>query len=115
MDYDIDQLINVRSILIEVATRGDTIAYSDLATRAGLAFNHKLANDRRVFGLLLGDVSKQEYGRGRPLLTAVVVRKGEGKPGPGFLGLEGFPETEEFWETELKRVHDFWAWRPEAR
>lgn len=111
-DYDTDQLIRVRAILIEVASQEDgTISYSDLAKRAGLQFNHRLANDRRVFGLLLGDVSRQEYARGRPLLTAVVVRKGEGKPSPGFMGLEGFPETEEFWETELKRVHDFWVWR----
>lgn len=110
-DYTTDQLIHVRGILIEVASRGATISYSELAARAGLAFDHHLSNDRRVFGLLLGDVSTQEYGRGRPLLTAVVVRKGEGTPGAGFLGLEGFPKTEAFWRTELKRVHDFWAWR----
>ena len=39
------------------------------------------------------------------------MRVAGAQPGPGFLGLAGFPQTEEFWETELKRVHDFWAWR----
>ena len=110
-DYSTEDLIRVRAVLIEVASARGTIAYSTLAERSGVDFNHRRANDRRVFGLLLGDVSHQEYGRGRPLLTALVVRKGSGKPGPGFLGLEGFPETEEFWETELRRVHDFWEWR----
>jgi hypothetical protein len=28
-------------------------------------------------------------------------------PGAGFRGLEGFPESDEFYETELRRVHDF--------
>lgn len=28
--------------------------------------------------------------------------------------MERFPETEEFWETELKRVHDCWACRSVA-
>lgn len=109
--YTTDDLIKVRAVLIEVASARDTISYSGLAERADVDFNHRMANDRRQLGLLLGDVSRQEYAQGRPLLTAVVVRKDTGEPGDGFLGLEGFPETREFWETELKRVHDFWEWR----
>ena len=111
MGYSREDLIRARAALIEVATRHETITYTDFATRIGLQWNHKNPNDRKLMGQLLGEVSRQEYERGRPLLTAVVVRKGEDVPGPGFRGLEGFPESDEFYETELRRVRDFWAWR----
>ncbi len=75
--------------------------------QVGLQWDHKNPNDRKLIGQLLGEVSRQEYSRGRPLLTAVVVMKGEDMPGAGFRGLEGFPESDEFYETELRRVHDF--------
>lgn len=109
--HSIDDLCRVRAILVEVATKQDTITYTALAQRAGLQWNHANPNDRKLIGELLGAVSSQEYDRGRPLLTAVVLRKGEDVPGPGFRGLEGFPESDEFVQTELKRVHDFWRWR----
>ena len=109
--YTQDDLIRVRAALTEIATRRKTITYTDLANRVGLKWDHKNPNDRKLIGQLLGEVSRQEYSRGRPLLTAVVVRKGEDMPGPGFRGLEGFPESDEFYETELRRVHDFWEWR----
>ncbi len=32
------------------------------------------------------------------------------EPGKGFLGLQGFPTTREFWQIELKRVWDYWEW-----
>lgn len=109
--YTRDDVVHVRALLVEVATRGETITYTELAKRAGLTWDHKNSNDRKLIGQLLGEVSVQEYSRGRPLLTAVVVRKGEDLPGPGFWGLQDFPQTTEFCETEQRRVHDFWAWR----
>ncbi len=110
MIYTKSDLIKVREILVGVASHRATISYKDLAARAGLAWNHRSPNDRKDFGRLLGEVSHAEYAKGRPLLTAVVVRDDTGEPGKGFLGLEGFPKTREFWETEFKRVKDFWAW-----
>jgi hypothetical protein len=110
MNYEKKDLIKVREVLVGVASAREKISYKNLALQANLNWNHKSANDRKDFGRLLADVSSAEYARGRPLLTAVVVRDDTGMPGKGFLGLEGFPKTQEFWETELKRVHDFWDW-----
>lgn len=113
-DYGADELMRVRGVLVEVATRQETISYTDLADRARLDWNHKSARDRELLGQLLGEVSREEYERGRPLLTAIVVRKGEEVPGPGFgvmtKGL-ALPTSEEFWSAELRRVHEFWRWR----
>ena len=111
--YSKSHLIRIRAILVEVATRRQTITYSALAKRARLKWNHKVSHDRLMIGALLGDISNEEYARGRPLLTAVVVQKKTGRPGLGFQGLvllKGFPSTPHFWDIELKRAHDFWAW-----
>ena len=109
--YTKDEVIRARANLIEIATKGETITYTDFAALMGFHWNHKNPNDRRLLGQLLGEVSRQEYERGRPLLTAVVVRKNEELPGPGFRGFLDFPESDEFCETEKRRVHDFWRWR----
>jgi hypothetical protein len=110
MNYAKNDLVRVRGILVEVASRRERITYTELANRAQLTWNHRSKADRAAFGRLLGEVSSAEYARGRPLLTAVVVRKDTREPGTGFLGLEDFPKTREFWLIELKRVQDFWAW-----
>jgi hypothetical protein len=110
VNYTTDDLIKVREVLVGVASHKSKISYKELADRAGLNWNHRLTADRRDFGRLLGEVSKAEYAKGHPLITSVVVREDTGEPGKGFLGLEGFPTTREFWLIELKRVHDYWAW-----
>lgn len=110
IEHTTNDLAKVRAVLIEMASLRKKVSYSRLAQLADLDFDHKMSNDRRLFGLLLGEVAREEYSRGRPLLTALVVRKDTREPGKGFLGLEGFPKTRDFWETELKRVYDFWGW-----
>ena len=62
-------------------------------------------------GRFLGEIARQEYARGRPLLAAIVVHKKDRTPGVGFFGLEGFPKSKQFWKAEKKRVYDFWAWK----
>lgn len=109
-NYSPKDAIRARALLVEVASERGTITYSELAQRLGFQWNHRNPNDRRLIGELLGEVSLQEYVRGRPLLTAVVLRKGGDMPGPGFRGLLDFPESDEFCVTEIRRVHDFWAW-----
>lgn len=110
MTYTKDDLIKVREVLVGVASHRNRISYKDLAAQAGLNWNYKNPKDRNDLSQLLYEVSDQEYKRGRPLITAVVVRGDTKAPGKGFLGLQGFPATTEFWEIELKRVHDFWEW-----
>jgi hypothetical protein len=62
----------------------------------------------------LGHVVRHEVEHGRPLLTALVVTKDTGSPGPGFAGLArelGLTVThdDEFAQQELERVVHFWA------
>lgn len=109
--YSKDQLIAVRAELIRLASKRRTVNYSTLAKRLKLDWTHRNPNDRRLLGEMLGEVSVQEYRRGRPMLTAIVVRKDTDMPGTGFRGLEGFPTSDEFWVAEKKRVFDYWAWR----
>ncbi len=71
----------VREKLIWVAEHKETIAYSDVARIADLP-----VRDRGLFQIL-DDISTHEHKAGRPLLTAVVVRKGDGMPGAGFFKL----------------------------
>ncbi len=59
--------------LIEAAMRGETIAYSALGT------------GRSMVGSYLYRIAKEEQAAGQPPLTALVVHKTDGKPGPGFL------------------------------
>jgi hypothetical protein len=111
MKYSQDDLIKALGELIIIATMGQTIQYAELAQLVGLTWNHRNRNDRKTIGQFLGRISCQEYAQGRPLLTAIVVRKKDREPGGGFFGLEGFPKSKIFWKTEKKRVHDFWMWR----
>jgi hypothetical protein len=80
--------------------------------------------DRRVIGAILSEINRHEHNEGRPLMSAVVVRKGDCVPGNGFdrsaVELGRIPpfvgklhwrtnEATRYWEVELKRVHDYWS------
>jgi hypothetical protein len=69
-------------------------------------------------GQALGHVSLYEYRHGRPLLSALVIRAGEGHPGPGFVDdlcrrtlditvAEG--EERAFWKASVANVVRFWS------
>lgn len=68
---------------------------------------------------LLGEVVSREHAESRPLLSAVVVRVDDKKPGIGFagiardLGIE-ISEGEEvaFWIDQLVKSWDYWSRRP---
>lgn len=61
----------------------------------------------------IGHVSSYEVEHGRPMLSALVIAKETGTPGPGFaklathLGFE-FADAEEFWADEVDEV--LWVW-----
>ncbi|MHB8460763.1 MAG: hypothetical protein ACYDAK_12260 [Candidatus Limnocylindrales bacterium] len=89
--------------LIETAANGATIAYSALGT------------SRRMVGSYLYRIAKEEEAAGRPPLTALVVHKGDGKPGPGFLEAAkwvGFwrpgETADEVWRRAVAEVHEYW-------
>ena len=101
-----------REILIDVARREDTIAYSDLTSRI-----HAIVLDPHSYAMraFLGEISSAEHEHGRGMLSAVVVYKyGEQMPGPGFFELArslGFRVQDEtvFWVEEVRRVYQAWA------
>lgn len=83
-----------------------TITYSDL-TKAITAIS--LDPHGTHLTHLLDEISRDEHAAGRGMLTALVVLKETGSPGPGFFKLAkqlGYKFSDElaFWLSELKRV-----------
>ena len=106
-----------RDKLIQVARRGDTIAYSDLVTHIrSINIEH---HDPRL-AHFLGEISEAEDTAGRGLLTAVVTHKtGDQLPGPGFFELaqrrhRDISDLYRCWATEVARVHAYWANRQQG-
>lgn len=105
----------VRQELIETAKARATISYSELGGLIGLDMSQP--DQRTCLSDLLGEINIAEHDEGRPMLSAVAVLKGEGRPGSGFfeiahrLGLCSKDKRvqEEFFVAELRRVHDHWA------
>jgi hypothetical protein len=94
---------DVHARLIETAMNGGTITYSGLGT------------GRRMVGSYLYRIAKEEQAARRPPLTALVVHKTDGKPGPGFLeaakwvGFWREGETEDgVWRRAVEAVHEYW-------
>jgi len=66
-------------------------------------------------GPFLGEISAAEHKAGRPLLTAVIIHKGNKIPGDGFyklckyLGVAGARlSKKQCVAYELGRVHEYW-------
>jgi len=100
--------------LIKAAQNRSTIGYQDVAAIMGLPMtgNHMA----RETGQMLGEISQNEHARGRPMLSALVVRV-DGSPGPGFFVLardlgklkDGTKEDEKrFWQGERDAVFKTW-------
>lgn len=92
--------------LIATAMVGKVMTYSDLGT------------SRAMVGKYLSRITHEEDNANRPPLTAVVVSKHRGRPGPGFLQAMqeiGFAQPGEsdlqVWKRALRQVHEYW--RPE--
>ena len=99
--------------LIKVAQSGSTTYYSEIAPLAGLDMSSEV--DRFRIAQILGEISEDEHRDGRPLLSAVVILKGENRPGEGFFGLAGNlglydgGDADQYWAQELGHVHRFWS------
>ena len=102
----------VRAWLIEVARRGGMTTYEGTAVKAPACDAHARRYTRLHPNLY--EVSRSEHEQGRPLLTAVVVRK-DGRVGDGFyrmarcVGKHEGTDDLAFWLAEVRRVHDYWA------
>ena len=101
-----------KQLMIERAKVRETIPYSDLAREIKAV---KLAaHDQRLFHLI-GEISTEEDGAGRGMLSVVVVHKtGDRQPGPGFFELASLlgrdtSDIMKCWAEELERVYRVWS------
>ena len=71
-----------------------------------LNLNFKNAQDRELIGEYLGDISKHEHQKGRPLLSALIIHKSSDREqGDGFYKLCGTLYGKDW--KELKADKDF--------
>lgn len=102
----------IKNLLIERAKVRGMIPYSELAEKVR-SMNLE-AHDQRLFHLL-GEISSEESGAGRGMLSVIVVHKvGDMQPGPGFFDLAKRlgRDTSDIlmcWVQELKKVHSVWS------
>lgn len=100
------------SIMVDRARRRGLVAYSQLAEV--LKEISLEAHDPRLFGLL-DEISTEEDGAGRGLLSVVVVHKdGDQRPGPGFFQLakqrgRDTSDVVACWISELQKVYTYWS------
>lgn len=100
-----------REAMIARAKLGGVLPYSELVAKIqAVQFE---PHDVRLFALL-GEISAEEDAANRGMLSAVVVHKGDGQPGPGFFDLAqklGRDTTAILpcWVSELKKVHAHWS------
>ena len=108
----------LRNKLIEVAKKGGTIAYWEIADMCHLNLNDP--KDREIeLPKLLGNISKEEVRNGRPMLSVVAIHKNTPKmPGDGFfelakeLGkLKRGESRDVFFANEYKEVCRYWKER----
>lgn len=117
----------IRSNLIELARSADPtdvdsalVTYGDLydAVPPEQPSDSKPGRGQSWMGPLskaLYHVSTYEHEHGRPLLTALVVHKGDGRPGEGFAKLvrqlrsDAGDDDRAIWETEVFAVLSFWS------
>lgn len=95
-NYLLQTLIYLRGELIKVAKQGKTVPYEKLMKRFKIP---RGTRNGLGIGWLIGYVSEYESEHGRPLLSAIVIRKGsqnrlypKGLPSPGFLRIDSLPK-----------------------
>ena len=104
----------VYSELITTARHRGTVTYQEIALIMGLPLRG--SHMGKQVGSMVGAISEDEHAQGRPMLSAIVVRK-SGEPGQGFFRLArdlGKLQTQDkdakhrFWKKEVAAVHATW-------
>lgn len=108
---------NLYERLVDAARSRRTMTYTDAGEIVGLTMRNP--HHRRLLGQHLGAISEYETEHGRPMLSALVVQKGEKRAGSGFtkwgeeLGLKRAVEDDKTFEVkELDRVFAYWSRPP---
>ena len=100
--------------LLKVAMGADTITYREIAEGTGLrTAGHGLGQDLAPH---LDRINLYEWRRGRPLLSALVVRKDTGLPGVDFFkfaahigATEAGSDNQDFWRQHVAELRKAWS------
>ncbi len=109
----------VRRLLIESASAGEAITYSELLNALGHAFTRP---KMRALCKVLGAIDDEAAERGEPELAVLVVRQSDGLPGqgwwvaggavlPGYDGLWTGPEALKLVKRLQRQAFDYWSER----
>lgn len=109
----------VRNYLIELAGKQQTVTYQKLSDdcKLGLIMNES-EYARAEIGRILGEISAYEYENKRPLLSSLVISKGDNYQGDGFyklceeLGFGNWKKLKATIEFEIGMMKDcfaFWS------
>ncbi len=110
LDYP-DAVRRAWPILLEAIRMRRTIAYSELAGRAGPPLHH-----RHIHRQLLLPLSARCRRVGLPDLSALVVRKDSGLPGGGWFEPGAVGEPVALWAMALEDCFRYpWPHQPDAR
>ena len=108
---NLEKYVNrARNKLIEIASRGETITYSELMREIG-------GPGWGYIGQVLKGVCGGEHRQNRPLLGSVVVRAKVKHPGDGYwqssptlesISYASKKQRLEFWQKERGKVYEYW-------
>ena len=75
----------VRAHLIEIARKSKTITYQELSDQCKLGLVMRESEFARAeIGRIIGDISKYEHSKQRPLISSLVIGKWDSAQGDGF-------------------------------
>ena len=107
----------VRKYLIDLAQKRKTYSYQDVNDACYLGLQWTGDNDSSEIGRILGEIAEYEFRQGRPLLSAIVFKKGTTEQGEGFyrlcehlkIGKTKKLKANLFAELEVGKCLDFWS------
>lgn len=107
------RLEQLRQRLIDTARRQNVMHYGPAADMLGITADR--LDHCPELAQALDEVSTFEHEHGRPLLSVVVVRQEDSRPGAGFFkmatrnGIQtAGQDDDDFLVAELRRVHAYW-------
>ncbi|HTB31225.1 MAG TPA: hypothetical protein VK808_04315 [Bacteroidia bacterium] len=107
----------IREKLIEIARLKSTLSYSKLNEQLSLGYDFANDHHRELIGEELGEVSKFELQKGRPLLSVLIVHENDRIQGDGFYKLcqelgygdwESLKKSKNFEVDHIKECYKFW-------
>lgn len=108
----------VRNHLVEIARKGKTIIYQELSDQCKLGLIMRDSEYARAeIGRILGEISTFEHNNKRPLLSSLVITKGDNYQGDGFyklceeLGYGNWKKLKadiSFEIGQMNACYDFW-------